>query len=352
MLGAETTHGLHRSRARLILQHELLGELAGLDLGQDALHLSLGLAGDDARTTGQVAVLGGVGDRVAHVGDAALVDEVDDQLHFVQTLEVGHLGRVTGLDQGLETGLDQRGQTAAQHHLLTEQVGLALLAEGGLDDAGTTAAVGRGISHGDVARLAAGVLVDRDQRGHAAALGVGRAHQVARTLGGDHDDVQILTRGDLAEVDVEAVSEGQRRALLDVRLDLLAIERALMLVGGQDHDHVGVGHGFCDRLDGQTGIGGLGRRGRTRTQRHGDGDAGVLEVVGVGMALRAIADDGHFLPLDQRKVGVFVVIHVDGHAMNPSLGWIGFENRFETGFRGSSPWRHGRCRWDRSGRPR
>jgi hypothetical protein len=127
-----------------------------------------------------------------------------------------------------------------------------------------------------------------------------------------------------AEVDVEAVSEGQRRALLDVGRDLIAIERRLMLVGGQDHDHIGVGYGFGDRLDGQTGVGGLGRRDRTRTQRHGDGDARFLEVVGVGVALRAITDDGHLLALDQREVGVFVVVHVDGHAMNPSLGWIGF----------------------------
>jgi hypothetical protein len=39
-----------------------------------------------------LAVLGRVRDRVVHVGDAALVDEVDDQLHLVQALEIGHLG--------------------------------------------------------------------------------------------------------------------------------------------------------------------------------------------------------------------------------------------------------------------
>ena len=55
-----------------------------------------------------VAVLGGVADRVAHVGEAALVDQVDDQLHLVQALEIGHLGRVAGLDQRLVAGLDQR----------------------------------------------------------------------------------------------------------------------------------------------------------------------------------------------------------------------------------------------------
>ena len=273
MLGAQTTHGLHRSGASLILQHEFLGELAGLNLGQDALHLGLGLGVDDTRTTGQVAVFGGVGDRVAHVGDAALIDEIDDQLDLVQTLEIGHFRRITGLDQGLEAGLDQRGQTTAEHRLFAKEVGLALLAEIGLDDAGATAAIGRGIGQRDLARLTAGVLMNGDQRGHTATLGVGGAHQVARPLGGDHDDIQVFTRGDLAEMNIEAVGKGQGRALLDVRGNLLAVERALMLVGGKDHHHVGASHGLFNGLDGQTGVRRLGRRIGARTQTDRDRDA-------------------------------------------------------------------------------
>ena len=66
-------------------------------------------------------------------------------------------------------------------------------------------------------------------------------------LGRDHDDVQVLAGLDLAEVDVEAVGEGQRRALLDVGGDLLAVEPGLVLVRGQDHDHIGAGDGLLDR---------------------------------------------------------------------------------------------------------
>jgi hypothetical protein len=57
--------------------------------------------------------------------------------------------------------------------------------------------------------------VDRDQAGHAAALAVFAAHGVAGALGGDHDHVDVGARDfDQAEVDVEAVGEGQRRTLL------------------------------------------------------------------------------------------------------------------------------------------
>ena len=261
MLFAESTHRLHRGRTGLVLEDEFLGELTVLDLAEDALHLGLGLVGDDARTARQVTVFGRVGDRVAHVGDAAFVDEVDDQLDLVQTLEVSHLGRITGLDEGLETGLDQRGQPAAEHHLLAEEIGLAFLAEVGLDDPGTSAAVGRGISQCDVAGLTGRILMDRDQAGHAAALGVGRAHQMARTLGRDHDDVEIFTGRDLAKVHVEAMGEGERGTLLDVGCDLIAIERGLMLVGRQDHDHVRTLHGLFDRANLEPCIGRLGGRG-------------------------------------------------------------------------------------------
>ena len=72
-------------------------------------------ARDDARAGDVFAIFGGVGDRIIHVGDAAFIDQVDDQLHFVQAFEIGHLRRIAGFDQGFEAGADQLDQAAAQH---------------------------------------------------------------------------------------------------------------------------------------------------------------------------------------------------------------------------------------------
>src|SRR3569832_1546322 len=94
MLTSEAAHGLQLGGAGLDLENELTREFAGLDLFQDLLHFLLGLLGDDARTAREIAVFSGVGDRVAHVGDAALIHQVDDELQLVQTFEEGHLGRV------------------------------------------------------------------------------------------------------------------------------------------------------------------------------------------------------------------------------------------------------------------
>ena len=81
------------------------GERAVLYFLQDPLHLLFGFGGDDTGATGVVAVLGGVGDAVAHVVEAALVKEVDDELELVHAFEVGHLGLVAGFDERFETGL-------------------------------------------------------------------------------------------------------------------------------------------------------------------------------------------------------------------------------------------------------
>src|SRR4030095_4580644 len=91
---------------------------------------------DDLFASHIVTPLGGVRDRVAHIVQTALVEQVDDQLQLVHALGVGHLGLVASLDQRLKASLDQRRDAAAQYRLLAKQVGLGLLGEGGQQHAG------------------------------------------------------------------------------------------------------------------------------------------------------------------------------------------------------------------------
>ena len=120
----------------------------------------------DALAARVVAVLGGVGDREAHAGEALLVHQVDDQLELVQALEVGHLGVVAGLDERLEAGLHERRGAAAEHGLLAEEVGLGLVLEGRLDHAAARAADALGVGERERARVAGRVLL-RSRRGRA-----------------------------------------------------------------------------------------------------------------------------------------------------------------------------------------
>ena len=280
---------------------------------EHALHLGLGLRGDDPRTRDVLAPLGRVRNRIVHVGDAALVDQVDNQLHFVQALEIGHLGGIAGFHQRLEAAADEFDEAAAQHHLLTEQISLALLAEIGLDHTRTTATHARCIGQRDVMGIARGVLVHGDQARHTAALDELAPHRMARALGRNHDHVDSRFRLDQVEMHVETMRESDRGAITDVGLDVLLVGIGLQFVRDQHHEHVGPLGGIGDAHHLEPGAFGLLGRGRTRTQRDDDfGDAAVAQVLRMRMALAAIADDGNFAGLDDVEIGIPIIENAHG----------------------------------------
>ena len=303
---------------RAHLGQELGGEGAVLDLLQDLLHLLAGVLGDEALAGAVVAVLGGVGDGVAHLGEAALVDEVNDELHLMAGLKVSHLGGVASLDQRVEACLNQLADAAAEHCLLTEQVGLGLLLEGRLEDAGAAGTDAGGVGQGDLLGLAGVVLLHADQGRAALALGVQAADDVAGALGSDHDDVNVLRRGDGLEVDVEAVGKGQCLALGHVGGNLRVVDVGAQLVGNQHHDNVtGLGSLLdlhdLEVLMGGSELGGLLPVGRALAQSDNDIDAALGQVLGMSVALGAEADNGNGLAVEHAEVAVGIIVLVDSH---------------------------------------
>src|SRR3954464_8264762 len=288
----------HR-RPGTVLEDELLGVFARLDAVQDLLH-ALARALVDHLGAGNVfAVFGVVRDRVVHRADAALVHQVDDELQLMQALEIRHLGRIAGLDQRVEARLHQLDAAAAEHRLLAEEIGLGLFLEVGLDDAGLAAADRRGIGKREVAGLAGAVAMHRDQHRHAAAPAVGRAHGVARCLRRHHPYVEVLARLDQAVVNVEAVRECERRAFPDIGLDVLLVDGGVVLVGQQHHDDVGALDRLVDLSDLDATLLRLVPGRAALAQSHAHLHAGLLQILGVGMALGAVAENGDLLALDQ-----------------------------------------------------
>ncbi len=130
---------------------------------------------------------------------------------------------------------------------------------------------------------------------------------MARALGGDHDHVQVGAGHHLVVVHVEAVGKGQGSALLDVGGDVVVVHLGDVLVGQQDHDHVSGLDGVVDFHHGQASLADLVPGSAALAQTDHDLHAAVVQVLGVGVALAAVADDGHGLALDQAQVTVFVV---------------------------------------------
>ena len=217
----------------------LAGELARLDVGEDALHLRPDVVVDDPLPARVVAELGGVRDRVAHAGEPVLVHEIDDELQLVQALVVRDLRRVARIDQRLEAGPDELRRAAAEDGLLAEEIGLGLLLERRLEDPRAAGADPDRVRECDLSRVAGGILLDRDQRGRAVPLGEEAADDVARALRRDHDHVVARVGRDPLVEDVEAVGEQHRRARREVRLDVRVVDGGLHLVRQQDRDELG-----------------------------------------------------------------------------------------------------------------
>ena len=228
-------------------------------------------------------------------------------------LEVGQLGLIAGFDQGLERRLDQRRDAAAQQRLLAEQVGLGLLRERRLEHARSCGAEAPGVRQHAGAGRPRCVTIDGEQGRYAAALAVHAAQQVTRTLGRDHPDVDELRRRDPTEPDVEPVGEHQQLARPQVRRDIGVVDRLLGGVGDQDHDDVGRADRVPDIAHPQAGL--LRQRSalRGRLQADHDVDPALAQVLGVGMALAAVADDGDGLAIEGRRVRIGVVVHARGH---------------------------------------
>ena len=97
------------------------------------------------------------------------------------------------------------------------------------------------------------------------------------------------------------------------RLDVLLEDAALLLVRDEHHDHVSLARRFGNFGDLQPGL--LGRRPglRALVQADHDVEARIVRVQRVGVALAAIADDGHAFAFEgiDRRVGFGV--DVCGH---------------------------------------
>ena len=175
--------------------------------------------------------------------------------------------------------------------------------------------IAAGVGQAEIVRVAAGVLVDRDEAGHAAAALVFRTHGVAGPLRRHHQHVEIRARLDQVEMDVEAVREHQRRAVLHIGCEFVAVDVGLQLVGRQHHHHVGPFGGARDVEHFDAFRFGLLGRGGAWPQRHGDVfHAAVAHVEDVGVALAAVADDYDLLAFDEIEIGVPIVINA--HVMS------------------------------------
>src|SRR5699024_5328622 len=154
-------------------------------------------------------VLRGVTAAVTLPRDAALVNQIDDELELVQYLEVGDLRLVPGFHQRLEPRLDQVRGTTAEHRLLTEEVGLGFLGEGRLDRARTGPANALRVGEAERETVTGGILLDSHEVRHTLTVHKLSADEMARSFGSHQQQIHSFGWGDVAVPHVETVTEEQ-----------------------------------------------------------------------------------------------------------------------------------------------
>ena len=119
------------------------------------------------------------------------------------------------------------------------------------------------------------------------------------------------------------MGEGDGRARLDVRLDVVGPDGALVLIRSQDHDDVGLSGGFRNGLDFQALLLGLldGLGGRTQADDHVD--TGVTQVQRMGVALGTVTDDGNLLAIEDGEIAVVLVPDLCSHCIGTPFIVVG-----------------------------
>ena len=99
--------------AGFVFRDPFFCKTAVANLAEDLAHLVARFLRDDAGAGSIVAVFGSVTDGITHVAETAPINEIDDELEFMEAFEVGDLGLIACIDEGFEAGLDEFTDAAA-----------------------------------------------------------------------------------------------------------------------------------------------------------------------------------------------------------------------------------------------
>ena len=230
----------------------------------------------------------------------------------MENLEVGHLGGISRISQGLESLPDQCRESSAEDRLLSEEVGVRLVVEGGLEDSSAGGSESLRECKGDLLGVAGDILVDAYEGGDSESLGEDEPLHVSGGLGRHHDDVDIRRGLNQLVGDGEAVCELECGALLQVGLDVLLVDVGLDLVRQEHHDDICVLDGVSELRDLEAVLLGLvpGLSVLPDSDRHID--PGVVEAQSLGPSLGPVSQDGDFLAVEDFQVRIFIVIKLHG----------------------------------------
>ena len=307
------------------IYQEFFCERAVLNILQNLLHRFLRFFGDNLRPRDIIAVFRRVRYRVAHTLETALVDKVYDELHFVDTFKVCVSGVVACFYKRFKTSLHQGANTAAKDCLFAEQVRFSFRAEVRFQNARSRAADTCCVCKTDFQSVARCVLFYCNQARYALTNLIFASYRVARALGRNHDNVDVLRGLDATKVDIEAVCKRKRLAFGEVGFDAFLVKLRLLFVVDKNHDKVCFCSSFRSRHNRNALLFSLCPALAALVKTYDYVHARILEVERVCVTLRAVADDRYCLTVQFVQIAICLIKNSVCHDNFPVLFLIFYD---------------------------
>src|SRR5258708_108256 len=159
--------------------------------------------------------------------------------------------------------------------------------------------------------------MDGNQRRNPSPFRINPAQKVTGTLGCNHDNVNIRGWNHRLEMNAEPVREAENLSFGQPRFDRRVVERSLGLVGSKNLDPVRLLGGFRGSENSKpVGFRLLGAlAGRIQPDNHVV--TAIAQVLGLGVSLAAVSENGDGLALQGNWIGVSL-IKDGGHDSLPS----------------------------------
>ena len=197
-------------------------------------------------------MLGSIADRITHVRKTTLLYQINDQLEFMHALKVSYLRLVTGLNEGLESSLDESRHTTTEHRLLAKQVRLSFLCKRRLKDSGASAADPFRVSQSSLLGVPGYILIHSHESRSPLTLGVNLAHSMPRRFGRYHANIYALRGHNLVVADIEPMREHEGVTLTHGGSDLLLVKTRLNVLRHQHHDDISLSRSLSHWQDTQS----------------------------------------------------------------------------------------------------
>ena len=172
------------------------------------------------------------------------MNEIDDELQFVEALKVRQLRWIAGAHERFESSPNELARSTAEHGLFAKEIRFRLLFESCLDHARARATNAFRPSQCRLFRETGEVLMNRDQAGSATASNKFPAHHWSQPFRRDHDNIDILSRNDRSILNGKAVGKEKRFPWPKMRSDLLFVDRRHLGIGQRKENDICAAHCF------------------------------------------------------------------------------------------------------------